>query len=145
MRHVEEIKDRTGCVLATVVRAEFTTQGVEFFSAPFSNLQFGHINYPSGHTIKPHKHNPLQRHTVGTQEVLFIRRGIVRVTIYGLEDEEVAKTKMFPGDAIHFRGGGHSIEMLADTDMFEVKQGPYAGPNDKTYFDPYEEAHVYDP
>jgi hypothetical protein len=31
--------------------------------------------------------------------------------------------------------GGHGFEMLEDTEMFEIKQGPYAGENDKTRFE----------
>jgi hypothetical protein len=31
--------------------------------------------------------------------------------------------------------GGHGFEMLEDTEMYEVKQGPYAGENDKTRFE----------
>jgi len=32
--------------------------------------------------------------------------------------------------------GGHGFEMLAPTEMIEVKQGPYAGDADKTRFSP---------
>jgi len=32
--------------------------------------------------------------------------------------------------------GGHGFEMLEATEIIEVKQGPYAGEQDKTRFDP---------
>lgn len=41
-----------------------------------------------------------------------------------------------PGDVILLCGGGHSFKMLEDSSMIEVKQGPYAGENDKTRFEP---------
>ena len=32
--------------------------------------------------------------------------------------------------------GGHGFEMLEDSEMIEVKQGPYAGEMDKIRFNP---------
>jgi hypothetical protein len=31
--------------------------------------------------------------------------------------------------------GGHQIEMQSDCEILEVKQGPYAGENDKTHLE----------
>jgi hypothetical protein len=39
------------------------------------------------------------------------------------------------GDVILLAYGGHGFEMLEPTEMIEVKQGPYAGDNDKTRFE----------
>jgi len=39
------------------------------------------------------------------------------------------------GDVILLCGGGHSLEMLEETSMIEVKQGPFAGDDDKTRFE----------
>ena len=33
--------------------------------------------------------------------------------------------------------GGHGFECLEETEMFEIKQGPYAGDADKTRFAPH--------
>ena len=38
------------------------------------------------------------------------------------------------GDVILLAEGGHGFEMLEDSEMVEVKQGPYAGDGDKTRF-----------
>ena len=40
------------------------------------------------------------------------------------------------GDVILLSEGGHGFEILEETEMIEVKQGPYAGENDKTRFEP---------
>ena len=40
------------------------------------------------------------------------------------------------GDVILLAFGAHGFEMLEDAEMIEVKQGPYAGDDDKTRFDP---------
>ena len=38
------------------------------------------------------------------------------------------------GDVILLASGGHGFEILEETEMIEVKQGPYAGYRDKTVF-----------
>ncbi|NHZ85953.1 MAG: hypothetical protein GWP19_08740, partial [Planctomycetia bacterium] len=37
-------------------------------------------------------------------------------------------------DVILLIKGGHGFEVLEDIEMFEIKQGPYVGKNDKTRF-----------
>jgi hypothetical protein len=38
------------------------------------------------------------------------------------------------GDVILLASGGHGFEVLEEIEMIEVKQGPYAGDQDKTRF-----------
>jgi hypothetical protein len=38
--------------------------------------------------------------------------------------------------------GGHGFEVIEDIEMIEVKQGPYAGDDDKTRFDSVAEVHL---
>jgi hypothetical protein len=40
------------------------------------------------------------------------------------------------GDVVLLAYGGHGFEMLEDSEMIEVKQGPYAGEMDKIRFEP---------
>ena len=46
-------------------------------------------------------------------------------------DSRILKT----GDVILLVSGGHDFLMLEDTEMIEVKQGPYAGEDDKECFE----------
>ena len=39
------------------------------------------------------------------------------------------------GDVVLLAYGGHGFEMLEDSEMIEVKQGPYAGDMDKVRFE----------
>ena len=41
---------------------------------------------------------------------------------------------LLSGDVILLSKGGHGFLMLEDTEMIEVKQGPYAGDQDKERF-----------
>ena len=38
--------------------------------------------------------------------------------------------------------GGHGFECLDEVEMLEVKQGPYAGEEDKTRFEPTQEIRL---
>jgi hypothetical protein len=41
---------------------------------------------------------------------------------------------LYPNDVILLASGGHGFEMLEQSEIIEVKQGPYAGEHDKTRF-----------
>jgi hypothetical protein len=46
------------------------------------------------------------------------------------------------GDVILLASGGHGFEMIEDSEIIEVKQGPYAGEMDKTRFDPIDKEKI---
>jgi hypothetical protein len=46
------------------------------------------------------------------------------------------------GDVILLVSGGHGFEMLEDSEMIEVKQGPYTGDSDKTRFEPVSSTRI---
>ncbi|MCX8085041.1 MAG: hypothetical protein N3C60_08990, partial [Calditerrivibrio sp.] len=91
---------------------------------------------PKGYVIAPHVHNPVKREVFYTKEVLFIKRGKVRVDFYSEDRIYLKSTILEEGDVILLAYGGHGFEMLEETEMIEVKQGPYAGEMDKTRFEP---------
>ena len=94
------------------------------------------MKHPKGHKITAHVHNMMTRQVLYTQEVLVVRRGKVKVKLYASSKEYIGDRILHSGDLILLCGGGHSFEMLEETSMIEVKQGPYAGDQDKTHFVP---------
>jgi len=94
------------------------------------------MNHPQGHVIQPHVHKTVMREVYNTQEVLFVRKGKVKVTFYDEGQREVGARTVEAGDVLMLIRGGHGFEMIEPTQMFEVKQGPYAGAADKEKFDP---------
>jgi uncharacterized protein YjlB len=89
---------------------------------------------PTGYVIQPHMHKQVDRETTLTQEVLYVRTGRVRVDFYG-EDETFAMSREIgTGDVILLSAGGHGFEMLEESELIEVKQGPYL--DDKRRFNP---------
>lgn len=122
--------------LALIVRRNFRCDGIEFFTPGTYSQQIGYMNRPNGYVIAPHVHKPVTRAVEYTKEVLFIRSGRVRVDFYSEEQEYLESAVLEAGDVILLSYGGHGFEMLEPTEMIEVKQGPYAGDQDKTRFDP---------
>jgi hypothetical protein len=131
---LEEIIDGD-CVLAVILRSTFSQPGVHFFSPGFFSQQLGFIGHPAGHQIAPHVHNPAPREVVYTQEVLFVRRGGMRVDLFRQDQTYVTSRTLAAGDVILLAEGGHGFEILEDSEIVEVKQGPYAGDQDKTRFE----------
>lgn len=125
-----------GQQLAIIIRTGYTNAGIEFFSPPDYSQQLGYMNRPTGHVIPPHVHNPVVREVHRTNEVLFIRSGSVRVDFYTDDTTYAESAILLAGDVILLASGGHGFEMLEPTEIIEVKQGPYAGEQDKSRFDP---------
>ena len=121
--------------IALVVRSGFDEPGIHFFTPPSFPQQVAYMRHPAGKQISAHIHNPVPRQVAYTQEVLFIRHGRVKVDLYSSNREYVTSSILTTGDVILLCGGGHSFEMLEQTSMIEVKQGPYAGQDDKVSFD----------
>jgi len=121
--------------IALIIKAEFDEPGLHFFTPGSFSQQLAVMKHPKGHKLAPHVHNLVNRQVLYTQEVLLIRRGCVRVNLYSSEKEFITSRDLEAGDLILLCGGGHSFEMLEETTMIEVKQGPYAGDQDKTHFE----------
>lgn len=120
--------------LALIVRHTFREPGVRFFTPGYLSQQLAYMRHPTGHVIPPHVHNPVPREVQYTQEVLFLRRGRLRVDFYSDAREYLESRILEAGDVILLATGGHGFEVLEDVEMIEVKQGPYAGDADKTRF-----------
>jgi mannose-6-phosphate isomerase-like protein (cupin superfamily) len=121
--------------IALIIKAEYEEPGIHFFTPANFSQQLAVMKHTAGHKISPHVHNLVFRQVMYTQEVLLIRRGRVKVDLYSSAREFVVSRVLKAGDLILLCGGGHSIEMLEETSMIEVKQGPYAGDGDKTRFE----------
>ena len=120
--------------LALIVRHSYSKDGIEFFTPGSYSQQLGYMKHPSGYVIQPHVHNPVAREVEYTKEVLFIRSGRLRVDFYSENQRYLESAVLEAGDVILLAYGGHGFEMLEETQIIEVKQGPYAGDEDKTRF-----------
>jgi mannose-6-phosphate isomerase-like protein (cupin superfamily) len=121
-------------LLAVIVSRDFNEAGIHFFTPDDLSQQLAYMRHPAGKIIDPHIHNPVSRNVHYTQEVLFIKRGRLRVDFYDNEQRYIESRVLQGGDVILLATGGHGFEVLEEIEMIEVKQGPYAGDNDKTRF-----------
>jgi mannose-6-phosphate isomerase-like protein (cupin superfamily) len=126
--------EHAGELLALIVRRDFVSPGIHFFTPNDLSQQLAFMRHPAGKLIAPHVHNPVPREVHYTQEVLFLRRGRMRVDFYDSGQHYLSSRILETGDVILLICGGHGFEVLDEVEMFEVKQGPYAGEADKTRF-----------
>jgi hypothetical protein len=124
---MEEIKSDDGELIALVVRREFEKEGVNFVTKPESPLQLGISSYKNGEEIKAHFHIEREIKINKNQEVVHIKSGKTRVDLYDSKRDKIKSVELSAGDTIFFVDGGHGFEMIEDTKILEVKQGPYFG------------------
>lgn len=121
-------------LLALILRTQFNKNGIEFFTPSDFSQQLGYMKREAGYIIDPHVHNPVIRKVDYTKEVLFVKSGKLRVDFYDSNQTYLKSEELNKGDVILLAYGGHGFEMIEDTELIEVKQGPYAGEKDKTRF-----------
>lgn len=131
IEHIEH----DGTTLGIIVRASFREPGLRFFTPDDYSQQLAFMRHPAGKVIDPHTHVPHDRHVELTQEVLFLRAGALQVDFFTDDRSFVCTRTIHAGDAILLASGGHGFTVLEEVEMFEVKQGPYAGDADKVRFE----------
>ena len=91
------------------------------------------MNRPNKYIVKPHRHNQTKRIVYKTSEVLFLKKGKLQVQVFNNENVLIETKTLKSGDTIVFLDGGHGIEFLEDSEILEIKQGPYLPSKDKIY------------
>lgn len=141
MGKVEEVKKKDR-MLAMIIRNDYQCNGVDFITPNDYSQQVAYMHHPTGKYIDAHVHNLVHRNVVMTQEVLFIKKGILRVDFYDDYEDYLESRKLYAGDIILLVSGGHGFRVIEEVEMIEVKQGPYSGEQDKKRFIGIEESQV---
>ena len=128
--------EHEGKVYAIIIYADTPIEGLNFFTPHSYPLQLS--VQKRFDTVKPHFHKKVRRTTIGTQEIIFVMKGKMRIDFFDEDrrkrDERVVKA----GDIILLNEGAHGMAMLEDTKFLEVKNGPYiSAEEDKVKFDYY--------
>ena len=129
-------------MMALIIRHSYNETGISFFTPDDFSQQLGYMNRPKDYIIHPHVHRPVERIITLTQEVLYIKSGKVRVDFFNEEREYIESRILNPGDVILLASGGHGFKMLEESEMIEVKQGPYVGEADKHRFQTIDDKDV---
>lgn len=122
-------------LLSIIIRAGFGKNGIEFFTPDDFSQQLAYMKRPKDYVIPPHVHNVVKREIQFTKEVLIIKKGKVRVDFYDDDKNYLESSMVGTGDVILLAFGGHGFEMMEESEIIEVKQGPYVGELDKVRFE----------
>ena len=129
-------------IISIIVRSQYKAEGIKFFTPDEFSQQLAYMNREKGYAIPPHVHNPVERKVYLTQEVLLIKSGKVRVDYYDDSKQYLESRILNVGDVVLFSGGGHGFTMIENSEIVEVKQGPYSGEKDKTRFEPITDEEI---
>lgn len=122
-------------LLAMIIPSDFNKPGNSFITPDDFSQQLAYMRHPKGKVYIPHVHNPVPRAVQYTLEVLFLKKGKLRVDFYNTDQVYIESHILHAGDVILLVNGGHGFEVLEEIEMIEVKQGPYAGEKDKVRFE----------
>ena len=109
---------------------EFTA-GKRFITDGKAILQVGVLNFSPPAKVEPHTHkNKKEPQKIEAMEFLLVSRGKAYATIYDAIGAIVASFPLYVGDFLIQLAGGHGFTFDKDTQMIEVKSGPYTGHDD---------------
>jgi hypothetical protein len=134
MSSIETLRTDSG-IIAIIIRHEFTKDGIEFFTPGEFSQQIGYMKHKAGDIIQEHVHVLHHRDVNYTQETLLVKKGRVKVNFFNPDKTFFTSRELKTGDVILLASGGHGFEFLEETEMIEVKQGPYCSDKDKVRFE----------
>ncbi len=130
-----EVISENGVTYAIIIRRGFTSEKKYNFLTPAEYpMQLGANYYQAGETIRRHHHPDKNLAIKNVQEFIIMNRGRVRAFFYDENREICRDTVLEQGDMILLTAGGHGFEVLEETTLVEIKQGPYDGESDKVLF-----------
>ena len=124
--------EKEGILFAVYFRSGDWEEGLNFISEDNDSIQVGLWGYDSGRKLGPHRHVRNERKINITQEVIFVKRGKLRAFIYEDNHDLIKTVDLGPGDLMITLAGGHGYKILEDdTQVLEVKNGPFTGLDDR--------------
>jgi len=112
---------------AIFVPGTYSPEETKFITPDDEPLQWGIGVFKKGSVVEPHRHVGAQSPVREFQEFICIRRGLAIAEIFDEEGEKIQEIRMCAGDALLLLRGGHAFQFEEDTELLEVKQGPYQG------------------
>ena len=115
--------------------------GVNFITPNSLPLQLGFINHKTGLYVKPHTHNNYLRKIRKTTEILFIKKGILRVDFYHKKNYLFSKL-IKKNEILILVEGSHGFKIIKNSQIIEIKQGPFSLALDKKRFNKIDEKYI---
>jgi hypothetical protein len=120
--------EHDGQLLAIIIRDKFNETGPHFFTEEQHSFQLAVHNVEKGKRYKAHISLPFKiLENLSSSKIYFIKKGKAGIDFYDNDGNKVGYSILEQGDLILFIGGGHGCDILDDSFMIELKQGPYRG------------------
>lgn len=129
-----KVKDKEGNLIAIYLDLKNAKDYKNFYTENSADMQFGVFNLPKSESILKHYHPEQKRVIKTTTEVLILMSGKMEVSLYDNSLEHIKNIILQGGSVLITLSGGHGIEVLEESKMIEVKQGPYDIDADKVRF-----------
>lgn len=88
-------------------------------------LQLLMLKHPAGSYLRAHFHIPRKRVTHRLQECLMVKRGEIRVDLYGPDHKPFRRISLKEGELFILLRGGYGIHIKKDAELIEAKNGPF--------------------
>ena len=126
-----------GELLALIARNEFKSNVLDFISDKNHSFQIGFHNRKPGERAKAHQSKIFSEiNNLNPNKIYYVKKGKVGCDIYDKNNKKIDYVHLNEGDLICFISGGHGVDFLEETEMIEIKQGPYRGTeDDKRFFE----------
>jgi len=106
-------------------RLRFLSKGSVPITEGSEPLQVVTLNHPKGTYLKAHLHAPLKRKTESLQECLIVKKGKIKLDLYGYDKKFIKFIYLSAGEMFLLMSGGIGIHIINDAEMIEVKNGPF--------------------
>ena len=129
-------------LLAVIIRAQALTElqasgkKMSFHTPEHFPLQVGLHARPKGDIVPAHFHNPFpELRNLAVQEFFYIKSGLVKIDLFDERenDAKVSEVLVGEGDTV-ILNTGHGLTFLENTQIVELKQGPYRGKDEEKRF-----------
>jgi hypothetical protein len=115
-----------GNIVAIVWRDSDWKPGLNFPTPEEMFIQAGCWGYDRGKKLAAHRHRYYERTVTQTQEVVYVKAGRMKVSLYDGGSILIDEVELETGDTMVIGDCGHGYEILADgTQVLETKNGPF--------------------
>ena len=105
------------------------SEGLDFLTNDLSFIQVGTWKYEIGKILDAHYHNTFERKSFITQEVVLVLEGSIICNLYTKDGNFIATEEINQNQLIIQYQGIHEYEIMKDSKILEIKNGPYFGPD----------------
>lgn len=88
-------------------------------------LQLVTLKHPKGKYLVAHCHKPMKRTVNRLQECIIVKKGRIKIDIYSSEKKLIKSITLSNGDCFLLLNGGYGIHMLENSELIELKNGPF--------------------